>query len=237
MHRRGTRSSSGSATRRTAPARWDVAGPGPRTADVCGSMPGRRHPSSTTGSPGRARHDRCCPPVFPTGPIPVRSMTRTGCGTPSRPVSNMCSCFASRGAPVGSPTMRKIPRTDPRADHIATADTVDREGLVEFATGKHSFVLATTRRDGRPQMSLVTGTITPAGELLISTYPQRVKATNLRRDPAASVLVMGDTFNSAWVQIDGDAVVVDMPDAADALVEYYRCISGEHPDWDEYRRA
>ncbi|MFN3256469.1 MAG: PPOX class F420-dependent oxidoreductase [Ilumatobacter sp.] len=133
--------------------------------------------------------------------------------------------------------MKKIPRDDPRAKRIATSDVVDRDGLIGFATGKHAFVLATTRRDGRPQMSLVTGTITSDGELLISSYPQRAKANNVRRNPHASVLVMGDGFDSAWVQIDGDAEVVDMPDAADALVEYYRCISGEHPDWDEYRQA
>jgi len=133
--------------------------------------------------------------------------------------------------------MKKIPRDDPRAQRVATSDTVDLDGLIEFATGKRAFVLATTRRDGRPQMSLVNGTITPAGDLLISTYPQRVKANNARRNPDASVLVMGDGFSSAWIQIDGDAEVIDMPDATDTLVEYYRCISGEHPDWDEYRQA
>ena len=133
--------------------------------------------------------------------------------------------------------MKKIPRDDPRAQHIATSEIVDLDGLIEFATGKHAFVLCTTRRDGRPQMSLVTGTITPGGDLLISTYPRRAKANNARRNPNVSVLVMGEGFNSAWIQVDGDAEVIDMPDAADTLVEYYRCISGEHPDWDEYRQA
>ncbi|MFN3217697.1 MAG: PPOX class F420-dependent oxidoreductase [Acidimicrobiales bacterium] len=133
--------------------------------------------------------------------------------------------------------MKKIPRDDPRAQRIATADTVELDGLIEFASGRHAFVLSTTRRDGRPQMSLVTGTITPEGELLISTYPRRAKANNVRRDPNVSVLVMGEGFHSAWIQIDGDAEVIDMPDAAGVLVEYYRCISGEHPDWDEYRQA
>jgi PPOX class probable F420-dependent enzyme len=86
-------------------------------------------------------------------------------------------------------------------------------------------------------MSLVTGTITPEGELLVSTYPSRAKARNIRKRPEVSVAVMGDGFNDAWVQVDGDATVLDMPEAADGLVEYYRCISGEHPDWDEYRQA
>ncbi|MGA8045947.1 MAG: PPOX class F420-dependent oxidoreductase [Dermatophilaceae bacterium] len=119
---------------------------------------------------------------------------------------------------------------------MATNRTVDLDGLVEFSTGRHQLVLATTRRDGRPQLSLVTGVVTPAGEVLVSTYPQRAKAHNIRRDPRVSVLVMGD-FDGAWVQIDGDAEVVDMPQAADGLVEYFRAISGEHPNWDEYRQA
>jgi PPOX class probable F420-dependent enzyme len=133
--------------------------------------------------------------------------------------------------------MKKIPRDDPRAKHMSNDREVDRAGLIEFATCKHRLVLSTTRRDGRPQMSLVTGTITPEGDLLVSTYPQRAKTKNARRDPHVSVLLMGEEFDSAWIQIDGDAEVVDMPDAADGLVEYYRCISGEHPDWDEYRQA
>ncbi|MFK8023541.1 MAG: PPOX class F420-dependent oxidoreductase [Ilumatobacter sp.] len=133
--------------------------------------------------------------------------------------------------------MRKIPRGDPRAQHVATAATADLAGLIAFATGNRAFVLAPTPRDGRPQMSLVNGTITPDGDLLISTYPRRAKANNARRDPQASVLVMGEDFSSAWIQVDGVGEVIDMPDAADALVEYYRCISGEHPDWDEYRQA
>jgi PPOX class probable F420-dependent enzyme len=131
----------------------------------------------------------------------------------------------------------KIPRTDPRAKHIASDRAVDREGLSEFLAGKHRWVLATTRADGRPQLSLVTGGMTAAGVLTISTYPERQKTRNVRRNAAVSVLVMGDDFNSAWCQIDGDARVLDMPEAVDGLVEYYRCISGEHPDWDEYRRA
>jgi PPOX class probable F420-dependent enzyme len=133
--------------------------------------------------------------------------------------------------------VKKIPRDDPRARHIATNTVVDADGLREFLSGKHRWVLATTRADGRPQMSLVTGGMMADGRLAVSTYPQRVKARNARRDPQVSVAVMGDEFHHAWVQIDGTAEVVDMPDAADALVEYYRCISGEHPDWDDYRRA
>lgn len=133
--------------------------------------------------------------------------------------------------------MKKIPRDDPRAQRMSTNTMVDMAGLIEFIAGRHRWVLSTTRRDGRPQMSLVSGGMTPEGELLISTYPSRVKARNARRDPLVSVAVLGDEFDDAWVQIDGEATVVDMPDAGDGFVEYYRTISGEHPDWDEYRRA
>jgi PPOX class probable F420-dependent enzyme len=133
--------------------------------------------------------------------------------------------------------MMKIPRDDPRARHIATSTVVDRAGLAAFVSDKHQWVLATTRSDGRPQMSLVTGGTTASGALAVATYPERAKARNVRRDPRVSVVVMGERFGDAWVQVDGLAQVLDMPDAADAFVEYYRSISGEHPDWDEYRRA
>jgi len=133
--------------------------------------------------------------------------------------------------------MKKIPRDDPRAKHMSSDISVDLESLIEFASGKNRWVLSTLRADGRPQMSLVTGTITPTGDLLISSYPQRVKTRNAKRNPAVSVLIMGDEFNSAWVQIDGQAEVADIPESVDGLVEYFQCIKGEHSDWDEYRQA
>lgn len=133
--------------------------------------------------------------------------------------------------------MRKLSRDDPRAKYIATTNEVDAAGLAEHLAGKNQWILATTRRDGRPQMSLVTGGMIPDGRMVVATYPQRVKATNIRRQRQVSVAVMGGEFNDAWVQIDGDAEVQDMPDAAEVLVEYFRVISGEHDDWDEYRQA
>ena len=133
--------------------------------------------------------------------------------------------------------MKKIPNNDRRAKYRSSNVTVDRPGLEAFMAGKNRWVLATTRADGRPQMSMVSGGMTADGELVVSTYPSRAKARNARRNPLVSVAVMGDEFDDAWVQIDGNATVLDMPDAADAFVAYYRCISGEHPDWDEYRQA
>ena len=122
---------------------------------------------------------------------------------------------------------------------IATNDRIGRDELLDFVRGRHHLVLVTTRADGRPQLSPVAGGVDAGGRVVISTYPDRAKAVNLRRNPAASVLVLSDEWDDAWVQVDGTAEVLDMPstEAEDGLVEYFRCISGEHPDWDEYRDA
>lgn len=133
--------------------------------------------------------------------------------------------------------MKKIPNDDPRARHRASDIELSVEELRAHMGGRNQWVLSTVRRDGRPQMSFVTGGMTADGLLSIATYPQRAKVKNVRRNPAVSVAVLGDSFNAAWVQIDGDAEVVDLPEASDAFVEYFRCISGEHDDWDEYRQA
>ena len=120
---------------------------------------------------------------------------------------------------------------------IATNDAVDLEGLLEFVRPRHHMVLLTTRADGRPQASPVTGGVDPQGRVVVSTYPERAKTANARRDPRVSVVVLSDDFGGAWVQVDGDCEIIDPPDSVEPLVEYFRCISGEHPDWDEYREA
>jgi PPOX class probable F420-dependent enzyme len=120
---------------------------------------------------------------------------------------------------------------------VATNTTVDADGVRAFLTGKRHYVLATTRADGRPQLSPVTGTQVADGRLLISSYPGRAKTRNLQRDPSCSVLVLGDDFGDAWLQLDGTAEVLDGEAGVEALVEYYRAAAGEHPDWDEYRQA
>ncbi|MET0789560.1 MAG: PPOX class F420-dependent oxidoreductase [Cellulomonas sp.] len=124
-----------------------------------------------------------------------------------------------------------MPRT------IATTRPVDLDGLLDFVRDRHHMVLITTRRDGRPQVSPVSGGVDGEGRLVISTYPGRAKAVNVERDPRVTVCVLSDDFGGAWVQVDGDAEVLHMPQAEDALVEYYRCIAGEHPDWEDYRAA
>jgi PPOX class probable F420-dependent enzyme len=123
------------------------------------------------------------------------------------------------------------------ARSIATNTTVDLAGLLDFARPRHRMLLATTRRDGRPQISPVSGGVDAQGRIVISTYPARAKTRNAERDPRVSVLVLSDDWNGPWVQVDGDAEVLHMPEAADGLVDYFRCISGEHPDWEECREA
>ena len=133
--------------------------------------------------------------------------------------------------------MKKLNRHDRRAAHMSSNVELGRSELADHLRGKNQWVLSTTRRDGRPQMSLVSGGMTAAGTLAIATYPERVKAKNARRNDDVSVLVFGNEFDDQWIQIDGSATVLDMPQAGDAFVDYFRCISGEHPDWDEYREA
>jgi PPOX class probable F420-dependent enzyme len=122
---------------------------------------------------------------------------------------------------------------------IATNSRVDRDELLDFVRNRHHLVLVTSRADGSPQLSPVSGGVDADGRLVVSTYPDRAKVRNLRQRPQTSVLVLSDEWDDAWVQVDGRAEVLDMPDPAaeDALVDYYRCIAGEHPDWDEYRQA
>ncbi|AGZ43675.1 PPOX class F420-dependent oxidoreductase [Actinoplanes friuliensis] len=120
---------------------------------------------------------------------------------------------------------------------VATNTPVGREELLEFLRPRHQAILMTTRKDGRPQASPNTCGVDTEGRIVISTYPERAKVANIRRDPRVSVCVLSDTFGGAWVQVDGVAEVIDPPDSVEPLVEYFRVISGEHPDWDEYRQA
>jgi PPOX class probable F420-dependent enzyme len=126
---------------------------------------------------------------------------------------------------------------DGMARTIATTTDVDRDSLLDFVRPRHQMVLITERSDGRPQASPVTGGVDDAGRIVVSTYPERAKARNARRRPRVSVLVLSDEFGGAWVQVDGECEVLDLPESVEPLVDYYRSVSGEHPDWDEYRHA
>jgi PPOX class probable F420-dependent enzyme len=120
---------------------------------------------------------------------------------------------------------------------IASNRLVERAELEEFVRPRHQGVLLTTRADGRPQASPVTTGLTGDGVVVVASYPERAKVHNLRRDPTASMVVLSDQFHGEWVQLDGHAEVVDLPAALEGLVDYFRAVSGEHPDWDEYRAA
>ncbi len=120
---------------------------------------------------------------------------------------------------------------------IATTETVDRDGLLAFLRARHRIILLTVRQDGSPQASPVTAGVDEEGRLVVATYPERAKVVNARRRPAGSALVLSEDWNGEWVQVWGTFEVLDLPDALEALVDYYRAIAGEHPDWDEYRQA
>jgi PPOX class probable F420-dependent enzyme len=107
----------------------------------------------------------------------------------------------------------------------------------EFVASNHRAVLITRRASGGLQTSPVLVGVDGEGELVISTREAAYKTRNLRRDPTTVLCVFSDGFFGRWMQIEGAAQVVSLPEAMEGLVDYYRRISGEHPDWDDYRRA
>jgi PPOX class probable F420-dependent enzyme len=106
-----------------------------------------------------------------------------------------------------------------------------------FVAEHHRAILATIRQDGTPQMSPVSVGADADGYLVISTRQTALKTRNLRQRPTAWLCVLSDTFYGDWIQVEGDVEILELPDAMEPLVDYYRGISGEHPDWNEYRAA
>jgi PPOX class probable F420-dependent enzyme len=119
----------------------------------------------------------------------------------------------------------------------ATADRVSRDELLAFLRPRHRVLLLTRRADGTPQLSPVSAGVDAEGRVVVATYPQRAKVVNARRDPRVSLCVLSDDWDGPWVLVDGTAEVLDLPEALEPFVDYYRSISGEHPDWDDYRAA
>ena len=113
---------------------------------------------------------------------------------------------------------------------------MDLDEARSFLREHHRGILATTRTDGRPQMSPVSVGVDDGGRAVISTREDAYKVRHIRRDARVSLCVTSDDFWK-WIQVDGTATVVSLPEAMEPLVDYYRSISGEHPDWDDYRRA
>lgn len=106
-----------------------------------------------------------------------------------------------------------------------------------FVARNHRAVIVTLRADGRPHTAPVLCGVDGSGRVVVSTREAAVKTKNLRRDPRVSVCVLNDGFFGEWLQVDGQAEIVSLPEAMDGLVELYRQISGEHPDWEEFRSA
>ncbi len=114
---------------------------------------------------------------------------------------------------------------------------MELEHAREFIRANHRAVLATTRSDVRPQLSPVTVGVAADSRVLISTRETAMKTKNLMRDPRAWLCVMNDGFFGEWVQAEGTAEIIRLPEAMELLVDYYRRVAGEHPDWDDYRNA
>jgi PPOX class probable F420-dependent enzyme len=115
---------------------------------------------------------------------------------------------------------------------------VDIEGARQFLQHNHHAVMATFRRDGRPALSPVTVALDDAGRVMVSTRQTAMKVAHLRRDPRVAISVFTDRFYGEWVSVEGTAEIVELPEAMELLVDYYRRASGgEHDDWDEYRAA
>ena len=113
----------------------------------------------------------------------------------------------------------------------------EHDAALDFVRENHRAVLATTRADGTAQLSPVMAGVDDEGRVIISSNEDRVKVRNIRRTPRAAICVMSKSFFGEWHSLEGEVEVVSLPDAIEPLVDYYRRVSGEHPDWDEYREA
>jgi len=114
---------------------------------------------------------------------------------------------------------------------------MDLDNAREIIREQHRAVLATIRDDGTPQMSPVLVGVDDDGRVLVSTRETAVKVRNLRRDQRLWLCVLPDGFFGSWIQVEGRAEIVSLPDAMDGLVDYYRRLMGEHKNWDDYRAA
>jgi len=111
------------------------------------------------------------------------------------------------------------------------------EDVVAFVRENHRAVLVTRRRDGRLQTSPIVCGADDRGHVVISVTEDRAKTKNVRRDPRVTLCVMNDGFFGPWMQLDGHAEIVPLPEAMQGLKDLYRQVAGEHPDWDEYEQA
>jgi PPOX class probable F420-dependent enzyme len=111
------------------------------------------------------------------------------------------------------------------------------EAALEFIHTQHHAVLGTLKADGTPQLSPVTVGVDEGGRVVISTRQTAYKVRNIRRDARVWLCALPDGFFGQWAQLEGTAEILELPEAMEPLVEYYRRVSGEHTDWDDYRAA
>jgi PPOX class probable F420-dependent enzyme len=114
---------------------------------------------------------------------------------------------------------------------------MDIDEALEFIKANHHGVIATTRSDGRTAMSPIACDVDPDGKVVVSTRETAMKVKHLARDPHVAICVINDGFFGEWAQVEGTAEIVHLPEAMEGLVDYYRRVAGEHPDWDDYRAA
>jgi PPOX class probable F420-dependent enzyme len=114
---------------------------------------------------------------------------------------------------------------------------MDVADALAFVRANHHGIIATTRADGRTAMSPIACAVDGEGRVVVSTRETAMKVKHIERDPHVAICVLNDGFFGEWAQVEGDAEIVHLPDALDGLVDYYRRVAGEHPDWDDYRAA
>jgi PPOX class probable F420-dependent enzyme len=114
---------------------------------------------------------------------------------------------------------------------------MDVASALELVRSNQRGVIATTRADGHTAMSPIACTVDADGRVVVSTRETAMKVKHIEREPHVAICVLSDGFYGEWAQVEGEAEIVRLPDAMDGLIDYYRRISGEHPDWDDYRAA
>ena len=114
---------------------------------------------------------------------------------------------------------------------------MDTAEALDFLRANHRGVMATTKADGSTQMSPITVGVDGEGRVVVSSRETAYKVRHLRALPYAAICAFTNGFFGPWVQVEGPVEIVSLPEAMEPLVEYYRDISGEHPDWDDYRAA
>ena len=112
---------------------------------------------------------------------------------------------------------------------------MDTAAALEFLRANHRAVMATTKADGSTQLSPITVGVDAEGRVVVSTRETAYKVRHLHALPYAAICAFTDGFFGDWIQVEGPVDIVALPEAMEPLVDYYRSIRGEHPDWDDYR--